>query len=74
MKAKDTVMKSHDRYMALFRPALEAQAEISFKAGEDKGKQEGFDKVVEFVDEYRLVRLANEDVYRAWQGFKERGK
>ena len=60
-----------------FEIIAEEQAEISFKAGEDKGKQEGFDKVVEWVKKHSYkgkffdtLMIENEE----WQAFlKERG-
>ena len=50
---------------------------IAFKAGEDKGKQEGFDKVVEWIEEHRWRHMQYGNsvfVYaEEWQAFlKER--
>jgi len=56
MKAKDTVIDisyaSRDDIVRDIDKMLLTQAEIAFKAGEDKGKQEGFDKVVPFAEKF----------------------
>lgn len=101
---EDTVMTSEQRAEAIGRSVkflnwqhqaiAQSQAKttwpIAFKAGEDKGKQEGFDKVVQFVIDNKMIPLCDykttgtirqdeehrEDCRRCkWQAFlKERGK
>lgn len=72
-------MSEYDTKRREFLAIATPQAEISFKAGKDKGKQEGFDKVVEWINNNRtrIGRSGNNYVYLGleWQAFlKERGK
>lgn len=65
---------------AEYKATLGHQAKISFKEGIDKGKQEGFDEVVEWIQKNHVELIPYTEpamciLTSEWQAFlKERGK
>jgi len=79
MEAKDTVMHpgealdimNTEEDRAPILKALEAQAKetwpIAFKAGEDKGKQEGIKLVVDWIEEHTTITYGRAPLKIKWQ-------